>query len=161
AAADAGARRLLDGAAGVRRPAALARPRRAPGHGRARALAGVPPVARAPARGAGAGAGGATMTGQRQDERPAAGWWDAGSVAAVAVGSIAVSLCIGPGRAPHPQLGPAAQAQADAFPRPRLQADPRADLHELQQQRSGLLDQWAWLDRRQGLCVVPVPVAVD
>ena len=101
------------------------------------------------------------MTVQRQDERPAAVWWNGGSFAGIVAASIAVALWIGPGAAPQPQQGPAARAQAEAFPQPRLQADPRADLDELQRQRGALLEQWAWLDRRQGICVVPVGVAVD
>jgi hypothetical protein len=101
------------------------------------------------------------MTVQRRDERAAAVWAIAVSFALIVLVSIGVAVWCGTSSGRPPLQGPEVRALVEAFPRPRLQDEPRVELQVLQRSRQSLLEQWAWLDGRHERCRVPVEVAVD
>lgn len=48
-----------------------------------------------------------------------------------------------------------------APPAPRLQADPGADLAAERQREEGMLDGYAWVDRKRGIARIPVQRAME
>lgn len=101
------------------------------------------------------------MIAQRDDERCAAVAWTGGTFACVVVVALAAAAWIGRYERRPPLAVSAVERRVDAFPRPRLQRAPDAELDALQRERDALVHDWAWVDRERGICRVPADEAME
>jgi hypothetical protein len=60
------------------------------------------------------------------------------------------------GAVPDPSAGP-----SELPPAPRLQVTPAADLHQLRERENNLLNDYGWVDRKEGMARIPIDRAMD
>ena len=101
------------------------------------------------------------MSTERNDERPAAALWTAAAFFATLVVSIAIALWVARSASPPPATGAGIERRVEEFPAPRLQREPRAELAALAEERESMLARWEWVDRRSGVCRIPIDAAID
>ena len=61
----------------------------------------------------------------------------------------------------HDNLNPPTEKVIQAFPEPRLQPNPPADLNKFRAQEEQILNSYGWVDQQAGVAHIPIEQAID